>query len=539
MRPGPPPQTVAAPVTRTLAIPPIINDRPDEPEFAEFGSLVQSILARNFAELPGIKIVAAEAPDAIAGHAAPEYATRINLRHSAKGIGATAQLLRGETVVWRDDTEGDELAVLQFVTNKFLTGLEPKNRLSDPLTEAERAALRLPTQQAKALSAYVHARTLLDTSDSSQTDNDAANVFRGAIDRDPSFAFAQAGLSQAYSSLAKHSESKDLQQAVTAANAALDLDRKVDQAHLALALAQLGVHNSAAAVDEARNALALTPDSDDAHRVLGLALVASKNFDAGIAELKTAVALRRDHWLNYYALGRSLLVADKPADAVAPLQTMRDKVTTYESAWVNLGYAQLLLGKWDESVGNLNRALDLNAQDHFALNNLGTAYYWQGAANGDTAKYKQALTRYLEALKFYPDSAKLYMNLGDTYDVLGNKSKADALYKSAVESADRLLAKGMDEEMEAIAAKCQAKLTHFEDAEGRALKALASDPNNTKVLHKLAVIYALWKKPDEALTRLERAVELGFSPVLFRDDPDLKSLRELARFKKLIAQPAR
>lgn len=536
LRQTPAPQRVPETASLTLAIPPVINDRPDEREFDEFGALLQSVLARNLVEFPGIKLVASTPSTATAGNGAPGYVTKINLRHAATGIGAGVQVLQGGKLVLNDDIDGNELTALKGIVNAVASALEQHYPLNHASTAAERESYRrLPTQNPEALKSYLRGRMILDTSDNTQTDDKASAAFQEAIGRDVAFAFAQAGLSQAYSSYAKHAEQSDLSRAQTAANTALDLDLKSDQAHLALALVHLGAKNSGAAVEEARNALGLTPDSDDAHRILGQALIASRNVEAGLAELRTAVALRGNHWINYYALGRSLLVADKPADAIVPLQTMRDKVPMFESAWVNLGYAQLLLGQWDQSVGNLKRALDLNPQDHFALNNLATAYYWQAAATNNRGKFGQALKLYLEAVKFYPGSPKLYMNLGDTYAVLGDKIKGDAAYQSSIHFADEQLKKEMDQEVEAIAAKCQAKLGHFEDAEGRALKALVSDDKNTKVLQKLAVIYALWNKPDDALKHLQAAVSLGLSPVLFRDDPDLSSLHPDSRFQKLVA----
>ena len=346
----------------------------------------------------------AEAPDATPDHArpAPGYVTSVTLRNAASGNAADVDLVRGGKKVSSLKFEGDALAVLRDTAGELANALEHHYALDRKLTESERASLRkLPTPDAEALNAYLTGRTLLDTSNEPATDNKAADAFKAAIARDDRFAFAHAGLSQAYSSLNKHQGKSDFaQQAMDEANRALDLDTNADEAHLALAVAHFGARNWNDAVEEARKAVRLTPDNDNAHRVLGAALVAKGDSEAGLEELHAAVALRPSHWMNYYLLGRNLLVAEKPTEAIQPLQTVRDHLPKFEPAYVNLGRAQMALGQWDLSVGNSRNALQLDPGDHYALNNLATAYFWIAAATGDISKFNQALKSYLEAIQY-------------------------------------------------------------------------------------------------------------------------------------------
>ena len=65
---------------------------------------------------------------------------------------------------------------------------------------------------------------------------------------------------------------------------------------------------------------------------------------------------------------------------------MKENVPDYESAWVNLGFAFMCLGEEGKAIGHLEQALKLDPTDHFALNNLATAFYWdkqyERAVNG-------------------------------------------------------------------------------------------------------------------------------------------------------------
>ena len=531
LKPAPAPQA-------TLAIPPVNVASTDQANLDELGTLLQSVLSRNLAALPGIRIVQAALPIATgpivaASQASPtaDYTASVMIRRGSYGLAADVGLWhRGDTAqVWQKPIEGLEIGLLRSLVDGLATELEATRASSRTVDDDVRTRMRhLPTADDRALLSYLQGRTVLDTSEDEKTDNQAATLFQDAIRRDKSFAFAQAGLSQAYSSRFKHTrETLWLVQAKDAANRALELDPQSDQAHLALAVVHLG-ESKDDAILEARQAVRLTPDSDDAHRILGLALISQGQSDTGFAELLTATALMPRHWMNYYALGRSLLAAHKYREAVDALQKVRDHLPGFESAYVNLGLALMSLGKWDLAVGNLERAVQLDNKDHYALNNLATAYYWN-------RQFEKALGLYREAITNDAQNPKQFMNLGDAYEALRRGAEARIAYTQAVKLADAKRVAGFDPATEAIAAKCQAKLG-IAGAEGRALAALAADDKNADVLFKLAVIYALSRQTDRALDRLEQAVNFGYPPVFIRDDPDLHVLSNQPRFKRLVAQ---
>jgi len=77
---------------------------------------------------------------------------------------------------------------------------------------------------------------------------------------------------------------------------------------------------------------------------------------------------------------------------------------------------------------------------------------------------------------------------------------------------------------------------------GRALTLLeeliALEPDNAIASYNLACLYALGSETDKALHMLQQAVDLGFSELSFaRHDPDLASLHEHERFRKLVGLP--
>jgi hypothetical protein len=77
----------------------------------------------------------------------------------------------------------------------------------------------------------------------------------------------------------------------------------------------------------------------------------------------------------------------------------------------------------------------------------------------------------------------------------------------------------------------------LDDAEATLTEALQLDPDHVTNLYNAACLFALKGKPDTAMDRLEQAAEAGWADfVHIGRDPDLKSLRDLPRYKALIAR---
>jgi serine/threonine protein kinase/tetratricopeptide (TPR) repeat protein len=525
----------------TVAIPPVINASTDQADVDELGSLLQSILSRNLAVVPGITIVPAPppgGPTTALAQSPPQpanYTVSVTIRRAVSGVAADVDVLRnGDTRPTRQPFTGDELTLLGAVLDGLATVLQPRLTPDSRSGDAGRSQLRdVPTRDLQALVSYLRGRSLLDTSDDPKMDAQAVAAFQDAIRRDGSFAFAHAGLSQAYWSAWKHTgESSWLDRARDAATQAAAIDPRCDQARVALALVFRGLQRKNEAVSEAKRAVGLTPDSDDARRVLGLALLSDNQAEAGLVELAAAVARRPQRAVNQYYLGWGLLTGNRNQEAILPLKEATDLQPNFESAWVNLGLAYLRVGDWEKASGSSSRALELNSSDSIALNNLATAYYWDG-------KYELAVQRFEEAVKLDPESAKRQMNLGDAHDAVGRLREARAAYTKAVDLATIQLRKKFDPTTAGIAAKSEAKLGRKAEAERWASQAWEANDKDAEVAYKVAAVYALTGQPEKALDKLELAVKLGKPLWEVRADPDLKSLRNDARFKKLTAQPTR
>ena len=534
----------------TIAVAPVVSTSTDDAELDEIGVLLGSVLSRNLAALPGVTIVSTAAgaspspPDARSGDSpAPVRENRValSLRRTVSGLAVAGTLnRRGETTpIWEDGSEGDALTVLRFATSTLASALERELSLGRNLTSEQRTRLaQLPTADAQGLTSYLRGRVVLDRAENKAADDKAIAAFAEATARDPTFATAQAGLSLAFLSALKHApaEKAARDKAKDAAAKAVALDPLSDHAHIASALVSKELQQKDDALGHARRAVELNPDGDDGRRVLGLTLIDAAQLDvgqidAGLAELRQAAALRPRHWINQYTLGVQSLIKGRNRDAVEPFKKTIELRPAFQTTFVNLGVAYLRLGDWSLSVGNLQRALTLSPGDPYALNNLATAYFWDG-------RLDQALASYLEAIQQNQQNRTptRHMNLGDTYDRLGRSADAQRAYLEALAMADKDLKQKYHPGTAAVAAKCEAKLGRDLAAERRALEAYAAAQSDYEVVYKVAIVYALAGKVDHALDKLEEAVRLGFPLVFVRADTDLRVLRNHPRFKALIAQ---
>jgi eukaryotic-like serine/threonine-protein kinase len=534
-RPGPSRPPTIGP--GTVAIQPVVNASTDQADLEELGSLLQSVLSRNLGLVPGITIVSAPLPSPsgqpASGQSPPQpadYTVSLAIRRAVTGLAADVEILRnGETRRVPQRFTGDELTVLSSVLDWLATAL-PQTPASDSLRNPLR---ELPTRDVPALVSYLRARSLLDTSDDPKTDAQAVTAFESAIKRDGSFAFAHAGLSQAYWSTWKHTrEASWLDRAQEAASRAEAIDPKCDQALVALSLVSRARVHKDDALSQAKRAGALTPDNDDARRVLGLALLDDNQLDAGFVELRAAVARRPHRAVNHYYLGTGLLQKNRNQEAIAPLKEATDLQQGFGSAWINLGLAYIRILDWERASGSLSRALELNKDDSVLLNNLALAYYWDG-------KYELAVQRFKEAADLNPDLPVRHMNLGDALDAFGRRADAEKAYGKAVDLAKIQLAKKFDARTAGIAAKSEAKRGHRAEAERWATQAWEANDKDGEVVYKVAAVYALTDQPEKALDKLDLAVKLGKPLWEVRADPDFKKLRNEARFKNLTATPVR
>jgi tetratricopeptide (TPR) repeat protein len=90
-----------------------------------------------------------------------------------------------------------------------------------------------------------------------------------------------------------------------------------------------------------------------------------------------------------------------------------------------LGNINLQLRRLDIAISFYKRAIDYDAQNSSAWNNLGYATYWVRRNYKDIPAYKQAVLYLQKAADLSPNSGVAWSNLAMVEDALGNKEAAE------------------------------------------------------------------------------------------------------------------
>jgi TolB-like protein len=155
---------------------------------------------------------------------------------------------------------------------------------------AEHVLASRPTENPEAHQLYLKGRFFWNKR-STENLRKAIDYFQKAIEKDPAYALAYAGLGDAHAIMpiyAMTPPNEDVPSALAAARKAVELDDSLAEAHTSLANALLFNVQLAAAEPEFRRALELNPNYATAHQWYGECLQGEGRFVEAVAELQRA-----------------------------------------------------------------------------------------------------------------------------------------------------------------------------------------------------------------------------------------------------------
>ena len=307
------------------------------------------------------------------------------------------------------------------------------NTLQAKLTGPERQAIAgRPTENSEAYQLYLKGRFFCNK----RTANDfktAIGYFQQAINKDPGFALAYAGLADTYVLLSGYgaaSPKDSLPQAKAAAQKALELDNTLGEAHASLAEALFAYDfNFAEANREFQRAIELNPNYATAHQWYAESGLATLGlFDDAVAEIKRALELDPLSVIINADVGTVLSTARRYDEAIAQLgRTLEMDPNFYYARW-NLGQTLELKGLNDEAIAKYQKAIALD-DDPLPQALLGHLY----AKIGRKDEARQILEQLQESAKHRYVSPYYFglIHLG-----LGEKDQAMDLLEKTYETRD-------------------------------------------------------------------------------------------------------
>jgi eukaryotic-like serine/threonine-protein kinase len=379
------------------------------------------------------------------------------------------------------------------------------------------------THTASAYDYYVLGNGYLQRWDQAGNLGFAIAAFQKAIQVDPSYALAYAGLSAAYwqDYVATHDQ-QNLQHAREAAIQALSRNESLDAPHITLGAIAVHLGQVEEGIRQLRRALDIDPVNAEACRKLARAYVAAGKISEAEATYRRAIQYRTNFWLGYNDLAVFYNDRGRYEEAEAALRKAASLTPDNNLVYSNLGGVQMARGEWAEAERSFRKAIDLRPRGS-VYSNLGTLYIY-------TERYADAVP-VLEKAAALSGSDRhgdvIWGNLGDAYRwTRGREKDAPAAYARAIELGTAQLAVNPnDATLLSQIAVYHAKAGQSSAAGNLIHTALGLAPRDHSILYRSALILEIEGRRKQSLAALRASVSSGQSISVIEREPELASLR--------------
>jgi len=260
----------------------------------------------------------------------------------------------------------------------------------------------------------------------------AIGFFRQAVEKDPNYAQAYAGLADAYTFVGASgyvAPAQMWQSAKSAAMQSVKLDDTLPEGHISLALVLENFDwDWAGAEREFKRAIQLNPNSAEAHHWFGDFLTRCGRFDEARAELRKAQDLDPLSLVINTSVGQQLYYARQYGAAIEQFRKTLDMDPNFVPAQhgIELAYAQNGMDR--EAVAERQKVLTLSGSPDLAAT-IGEDYSKSG--------YTGVLQSWLEGLNEVSKRSYVsYYNIAQIHARLGNKPQSLAMLERAYNSRD-------------------------------------------------------------------------------------------------------
>jgi len=476
------------------------------------------------------KVNLADPLDKIARQLGANMVLRGDLQSSGDQIRIIVNLqdVADNKPVWGEEFSGSSRDVLAL-EDKIFARLAPALELR-PDDIALASAAPHPTENNDAYQLYLKGNNAMHGAHDAKEVQNAADYYQNALNKDPSFALAYAGLADANLQMYRMTN-QDLwaTHAVGAAQQAQHLNDSLPEVHFSLGSVYYSTGKYPQAIAELNHALQLAPNSDEAYRRLGNAYLAAGQKDQALGALQKAVENNPYYWNNYSALGIACFNVGEYDKALAAFKHVTELEPDNPVGYEDMANVYITQGKSKDSIPPLQKALSLQSSSDIYLN-LGTAYFF-------LRQFDDAIKMADKAVELNPNDQMAMGNLADAYRWSGQSAHAAESYRKAIALANTALTVNpSDAATMGTLALYYAKTGDASQALSLALRARSLGKDDVNVIYDEAVVYVLTGHTPDALKTLREAFQKGLVPNFANSDPQLDSLKNNPEFENLVKE---
>ncbi|HEY2974826.1 MAG TPA: tetratricopeptide repeat protein [Pyrinomonadaceae bacterium] len=328
----------------------------------------------------------------------------------------TAKLIWGEQY---DRKVSDLLATQREIASEITQRLKLK------LSREEQGLTKHYTENNEAYQFYLKGRFYWNK----RTETDlkkGIEYFRQAVEADPKFALAWAGLADSYSLLPVYSETPTNEvrgRIRQAATTALELDPNLAEAHTSYARLLFDYEwNFAEAEKEFRKAIELNPNYATAHHWFSLLLSVRQRREEAFKEITRALEIEPLSRILNNDYGQKLFNDGQTDQAIDQFKKTLELYPDFATAHSNLALALAKAGKYQEAVNEQNQAIALAGRKSLLIAQMGYIYGVMGNRREAEKLLEELLERKERVGNYYVSI--IYAGLGDKNKVFEYLEKA-------------------------------------------------------------------------------------------------------------------
>ncbi len=372
---------------------------------------------------------------------------------------------------------------------------------------------------------YVEGRGYLQDFQNIDNIHRAITLFEFAVEQDPAFALAYAGLGEAYWRLFDETRNTEwVEVAEKYANKALELENLHPSVLVTLGMIQLGRGNLAESITSYQKAVDLNPANAEAYR--GLATAYEQLGHVGEAEeiLKRAIRLQPTYWAGHNLLGDFYVNQGRYDDAISQFEIVIELIPDSNYGYSNLGVAYYYLEEYDKTIEMFQKAIEI-MPGPILYSNIGTIYYYQ-------ADFKKAAEMFEKSLSFSDQDHRMWGNFASASLMAGEDSIKVASYheKALSMAVEELNVNPRNAQLLVRIASYRASLGDYQNALKDLNYALEIAPENIGIKGEAGIVYELLGDRERALTLIFDALEHGYSLSEIESDPHLRDFRNDPRY---------